>query len=127
MRFELVSPERLLKSGDVDAVTLPGAEGDMTAMPGHAPVLTTLRPGVITVAEEGGESRLFIRGGFAEIAPEGLIILAEEAIALEELDAAKLDQEIQNAREDVDDATEDDARARAQERLDHLTQLQSAI
>ena len=79
MQFDLVSPERKLASGAVRAVQIPGAEGDMTAMPDHAPMITTLRPGILTTEGEGGETRYVVTGGFAEITPEGTTVLAERA------------------------------------------------
>jgi F-type H+-transporting ATPase subunit epsilon len=127
LHFELVSPERLIKSGEVDGVTVPGTEGDFTALPGHAPVLSTMRPGVLTIREDGVDARIFIRGGFAEVTADGLTILAEEAISMEDLDQARLGQEIKNAQDDVSDAKDDTIRSRAQEKLDHLRQLLSAV
>ncbi|MCJ7528855.1 MAG: F0F1 ATP synthase subunit epsilon [Methyloceanibacter sp.] len=127
-RFELVSPERLLVSGDVEQVLVPGAEGDMTVLAHHAPLLTTLRPGLLDIGLPGGEhQRFFIRGGFAEIGPSGLTILAETAIDLVELDAGRFAQAIKDAEEDVADATEDAARDRAKTKLDHLRQVQTTL
>lgn len=127
-RFELVSPERLLISADAEQVLVPGAEGDFTVLPHHAPVLSTLRPGVLDVRLHGGEERrLFLRGGFAEVDPESLTVLAEHAIDLAELDAAALAQEIRDAEEDVADAKDDAARDKAQEKLDRLKLLQSSL
>ena len=127
-KFELVSPERLLVSGEVEQVLVPGAEGDMTVLAHHAPVLTTLKPGVLDIGYPDGEhQRFFLRGGFAEINPAGLIVLAETAIDLVELDAGQLVQAIKDAEEDVADASEDAARDRAQTRLDHLRQVQGAL
>lgn len=128
LHFELVSPERLLFSGDVAEVDIPGAEGDMGILPGHAPVLSTLRPGVITVTKEGGaKERIFVRGGFAEVNPQGLTVLAEVAVPVAELNAGRLAQEVRDAQEDVSDAQDDETRRRAQENLDHLQALQSAL
>jgi len=128
LKFELVSPERLLRSGDVQEVMVPGSEGDFVVMPQHAPMLTTLRPGVIIFKdEEGAEFKVFVRGGFAEVASDGLIILAETAIPMEELDRERLSQEIKNTEEDVTDAKDDETRATAQQALDHLQQLQAAL
>jgi F-type H+-transporting ATPase subunit epsilon len=127
-RFELVSPERLLVSGEVEQVLVPGAEGDMTVLAHHAPLLTTLRPGLLDIGLPGGEhQRFFIRGGFAEIGPSGLTILAETAIDLVELDAGRFAQAIKDAEEDVADATEDAARDRAKTKLDHLRQVQTTL
>jgi F-type H+-transporting ATPase subunit epsilon len=127
-KFELVSPERLLVSGEVEQVLVPGAEGDMTVLAHHAPLLTTLRPGLLEIGlPGGGQQRFFIRGGFAEVGPSGLTVLAETAIDLVELDAGQLAQAVKNAEEDVADATKDTARDRAQTKLDHLRQVQAAL
>jgi F-type H+-transporting ATPase subunit epsilon len=127
-KFELVSPERLLVSGEVEQVLVPGAEGDMTVLAHHAPVLTTLRPGLLDIGLPGGEhQRFFIRGGFAEIGPSGLTVLAETAIDLVELDAVRLAQAVRDAEEDVTDAPEGAIRDRAQTKLDHLRQVQATL
>ncbi|MGB5215782.1 MAG: F0F1 ATP synthase subunit epsilon [Anderseniella sp.] len=128
LKFELVSPERLLSSGDVQQVVVPGTEGEFTVLVNHAPVLSTLKPGVVTVTDESGNAeRIFVRGGFAEVNPAGLTILAEEAVAVSELSPDDLAQKIKNAQEDVNDASDPEKKRRAQETLDHLTQLQSAL
>jgi F-type H+-transporting ATPase subunit epsilon len=128
LKFELVSPERLLSSGDVQQVVVPGTEGEFTVLVNHAPVLSTLKPGVVTVTDESGNAeRIFVRGGFAEVNPAGLTILAEEAVAVSELSPEDLAQKIKNAQEDVNDASDPEKKRRAQETLDHLTQLQSAL
>lgn len=128
LNFDLVSPERLLLSEQVDLVTVPGADGDMGIMGGHAPVMSTLRPGVIGVEAEGQpERRYFVRGGFVEVTPAGLTVLAEHTVPLAELDAAALEREIANAQEDVADAKSDEKRRIAQEKLDYLTQLRQAL
>ncbi len=128
LHFELVSPTRLLFSGNVAMVNIPGTEGDMGILPGHAPVLSTLRPGVITVTRDAGEAlKIFVRGGFAEVTPGGLTVLAETAIPLAELDAATLATQVSNAEEDLADAKDDETRRRASENLEHLKALQSAL
>ena len=127
-KFELVSPERLLVSEEVEQVLVPGSEGDMTVLSGHAPVLTTLRPGLLDIGYSGGEHRrYFIRGGFAEAGPAGLTVLAKTAIDLVELDAGMLASAIKDAEEDVTDASGDIVRDRAQTKLDHLRQVQLAL
>jgi len=126
-KFELVSPERLLVSGEVEQVLVPGAEGDMTVLAKHAPALTTLRPGLLDIGFPGGKSqRFFIRGGFAEVNPAGLTVLAETAIDLDELQADQLAQAIKDAEEDVTDL-ENDAKDRAQTKLEHLRQVQVTL
>lgn len=128
MQFDLVSPERLLLSEEVHMVTVPGTEGDFGVLARHMPVMSTIRPGVVTVTVEGQpERKIFVWGGFADVTPSGLTILAEEAIPVEELDAARLDQEIQNAEEDVGSASSDEARQKAREKLDHLRAARSAL
>jgi F-type H+-transporting ATPase subunit epsilon len=128
LHFELVSPARLLYSGDVASVILPGSEGEMTILPQHAPLLATLKPGVVTVSKDGGGSeRIFVRGGFAEVNPQGLTVLAETAIPVADLDAAALNQQIKNAEEDAADAKDDESRRKAQEQIDHLKALQGAL
>lgn len=128
LHFDLVSPERLLISAEVDQVDVPGSEGDFGVMANHAPVMTTLRPGVLTIQSPGkaGE-KYFVRGGFAEVTLGGLTVLAEEAMPLAELDMAALDQRIKNAEEDVADAKEEVARQRAQETLNRLRELRTAL
>jgi F-type H+-transporting ATPase subunit epsilon len=128
LHFELVSPARLLFSGEVTSVTIPGTDGEMGIFAGHAPVLSTLRPGVVTITRESGQpEKIFVRGGFAEVNPSGLTMLAETAIPLAELDAAALAQQIKNSEEDVADAKDDETRRRAQENLDHLKVLHAAL
>jgi F-type H+-transporting ATPase subunit epsilon len=128
LHFELVSPAKLLFSGDVVSVSLPGTEGDMGILAGHAPVLSTLRPGVVVVTKDGGSSeKIFVRGGFAEVNTKGLIVLAETAIPLAELDSGALAQQIKDAEEDVADAKDDETRRKAVENLDHLKGVQAAL
>lgn len=127
LNFEMVSPEKLLLSEEVTSVTVPGTEGDFTVFAQHAPVLSTMRPGVVDVQKDSGEERIFVRGGFAEVNPAGLTILAEEAIPMADLDKDALAQQIQNATEDVNDAKDDEKKRIAQETLDHLKQLEASL
>lgn len=126
-KFELVSPERLLLSADVEQVLVPGSEGDFTMLPRHAPLLTALRPGLLEIGGGQERKRYFVRGGFAEVGPAGLIVLAETAVDLVELDRTMLDQAIKDAEEDVADATDDGSRDRARTKLDHLRQVQATL
>ena len=87
MQFELVSPERKLASVEASEVQIPGAEGDFTAMPDHAPVITTLRPGYLTVVSAGGTEQYFVTGGFAEVSGESTTVLAERAYAKADMTA----------------------------------------
>lgn len=126
--FELVSPERLLFAGDVESVVVPASEGHMTVLKDHAPVMATLKPGVVEIDETGARKhRLFVRGGFADISSGGLTILAEQAIPLEELDVAALDREIKNAEEDQADATSEEAKRAATEKVGQLRELKAAL
>ena len=127
-QFELVSPERLLVSEQVESVVIPGIEGEMTVMAKHAPVMTTIKPGVVTVKTAAGETeRYVVFGGFADILPEGCTLLAESAVAVKDIDRADLARRIQEAREDVSDAKDDEARTRAEQFLDQLTTLEGAV
>ncbi len=125
--FELVSPDKLLFNGPAQSVLVPGSDGDFVVLRDHAPVMTSLRPGVVAIEEEGGKTlRYFVRGGFADVNPGGLIVLAETALPAEDINAAHLDQEIKNAEEDVADASEDNKRL-AQEKLDRLRELKETM
>ena len=105
--FDFVGPERSLYSGEVESVQLPGTEGEMTVLAGHAPVLTSLRVGVIVVTERANSGkRIYVRGGFADIGPTGVTVLAERAAPIEELTSESLDRDIE-AAELQRDATED--------------------
>ena len=125
--FDLVSPERLLFSGDVDQVDVPGAEGDFGVLAGHAPLIAMLRPGILTMFRGGGEVRVVVNGGYAEVNPEGLIILADMAVPLEEFDRDVLAGEIRDTEEDVADTTDDWQRDKLALKLDHLRALQAAL
>ncbi|MEQ9690481.1 MAG: F0F1 ATP synthase subunit epsilon [Bauldia litoralis] len=125
-QFELVAPEKLLVSEPVDQVVVPGTEGYFAVLKGHAPQMSTLRPGVVEVQRGGDTELIFVRGGFADVGPEGLTILAEQAMPLSELDAATLAQEVQNAQEDVNDAPDPVAKAAAEMRLNQLQEVQAA-
>ena len=128
IHFDLVSPEQLLLSEDVTMVTLPGSEGYFCVLAGHAPVISTLRPGVIDVkGGESGDMRLFVRGGFAEVDPKKVVVLAEEAISLDNFDVEALETRIRNTEEDLAAAKTESDRARVAEALDYLRQLRAAV
>jgi F-type H+-transporting ATPase subunit epsilon len=127
-RFELVSPEKLVLAAEVQQVLVPGSEGDMGILPGHAPVMTTIRPGLLEVTTRSGNAkRFYVRGGFAEAGPERLTVLAQQSINLEELNADHLAQEIRNLEEDVADAKTDEIREKAEFSLDRLKELQAVL
>jgi len=126
-QFELVSPERLLLSGMVDEVVVPGSEGYFTVLKGHAPFMSTMKPGVVEVKRSEGDLRIFVRGGFADVNGVGLTILAEQAIMVADVDAAMLAEDIRNAEEDVTDAKDGATRDAAQLRLYQLKEVQTAL
>jgi F-type H+-transporting ATPase subunit epsilon len=114
VQFELVSPERLLVSGPVEMVVVPGAEGDFGVLPGHAPLISSVRTGVISIFEGGKvDRRIFVAGGFAEVTPERCTVLADEAVALETADRTAIEARIKAARDDLTDADNDAERASA--------------
>jgi F-type H+-transporting ATPase subunit epsilon len=125
--FELVSPERQLFSGAVEQVVVPGAEGDFGVLAGHAPFVSSLRPGILTIHGDGQPRRLYVRGGFAEVSEAGLTVLAERATAVEDLRADQIDAEIRDAEEDLADAKDDAAKARAAEKLDQLRSVKAVL
>ena len=128
-QFELVSPERLLMSEPVDQVVVPGEEGYFTVLKGHAPFMSTLKPGVVdvTMADASCVGRSFVRGGFADVGVTGLTSLAEEAIPLAEVDTQALAQDVRNAEEDVVDAKDAETKAAAELILHQLREVQTAI
>lgn len=126
-RFDLVSPERLLVSEDVESVVIPGSEGEMTVMAQHAPVMTTIKPGVVTVKSASGEQRYVVFGGFADILPSGCTLLAEEAVHVKDIDRADLARRVQEAKEDLADAKDDGQRTKAEQFLHQLTTLEGAL
>jgi F-type H+-transporting ATPase subunit epsilon len=126
-RFDLVSPEKLLFAGDVAQVDLPGSEGDMGVLAGHAPLVTALRPGILVAYREGGDLRVVVSGGFAEVGPAGLTVLADRAVPIAEFDRAVLAGEIKDTEEDVAEATEGWQRDKLTHRLEQLKALQAAL
>ena len=116
--FELVSPERLLLSESVEMVVVPGSEGDFGVLAGHAATVSSIRPGVLAVFENGNViSRVFVSGGFAEVTPERCTVLADEAIALEDLSRAEIEKAIADLRDDANAARDDRERATAEKAL----------
>lgn len=127
LHFSLVSPVRELFSGDVKQVDAPGVEGEFGVLPKHAPFMTVLKPGVVRIHEDSGVTPVFVRGGFADVTPAGLTILAEEAIRLSDVDAGALDTEISKLRSDAADPGDETRRRRASERLVYLEALRAAV
>ncbi|WP_099866920.1 F0F1 ATP synthase subunit epsilon [Pararhizobium haloflavum] len=126
--FELVSPERLLVSAEAVSVVIPGSEGEMTVLPQHAPVMTTLRPGIVSVELSTGEKQDFVVfGGFADILPTGCTLLAEAAFAVNDLDRDEFARRVEAARADREKASGDEEVMKLDEYLNQLTTLQGAI
>jgi F-type H+-transporting ATPase subunit epsilon len=123
LHFELVSPEKIAFSGEVDQVDVPGAEGDFGVFAGHAPLISLLRPGVVTVYKGGEQIRLVVLGGLAEIGPGGLTLLADVATSIEDLDRATLQAQIAEMEERVKSMEQGSALDQAVTRLDHFKAL----
>ena len=126
MQFDLVSPERKLASGQATSVHIPGADGDMTAMPDHAPVVTTLRPGILTVDMDGSTQEYAVTGGFAQITAEGTTVLADEALPKGEITGDLLDERIAAATT-ARDAAEGAAADEAAKRVADLEALKAVL
>ena len=126
-QFDLVSPEKLLFSGQVDQVDVPGSEGDFGVLAGHAPLVSTVRPGILVIYRDGGELRIVVNGGFAEVNSAGLTVLAEMAVPLEEFDRDLLAGVIKDTEEDVGDATDDWKRDKLAHKLAQIKALQAAL
>lgn len=127
-QFELVSPEQLLVSTQASQVLVPGTDGYFTVLANHAPTMSTLQPGVAEVTDDAGTTEKYVVfGGFVDVTPEACTLLAESAVRVADIDRADLEQRIQDAREDVSDAKDDEARSKAQGYLDQLTTLHGAI
>jgi F-type H+-transporting ATPase subunit epsilon len=128
MHFELVSPERILFSGEVDAVLLPATEGEMTVMPGHAPSVTTLKAGfVVTSDAKNHGTRVLVRGGFAEVNASGVIVLAERATPVEELTPEKIDREITELQTRRDGSDDEASRRSYDEMIGQLEEARAAL
>lgn len=124
LKIEIVSPERLVLSETVQSVTVPGTEGYFTVMSDHAPFMTTLRPGFITVSKDAGHADVyFVRGGFADVSPEGLTVLAEEASPFAEFDHGDLQVQIKAAEEELLRAQSPEDKSYAQEVVSALLNL----
>jgi F-type H+-transporting ATPase subunit epsilon len=104
MQFDLVSPERMLMSTTAAEVQIPGADGDLTAMPGHTSLITTLRPGILKVSAGGQTSEFAVTGGFAEVSPEGVTVMAERSLPRSEMTAEVMRDWVAEARKAKDDA-----------------------
>ena len=125
--FDLVSPAKLLFSGEVDQVDVPGSEGEFGVLAGHAPFVTTLRPGILVVHSERETLRVVVDAGFAEVGPAGLTVLANMAVPVEEFDVSQLAAVIKDTEEDVADEKDSWTRDKLAQKLDRLRALQAAL
>lgn len=124
-KFELVSPERVLLSVDAEQAMVPGVDGDFTVFPGHAPLISTLRPGLLEVLTASGKKQIFVKTGFADVSAVAVTVLAETAFDLAGVSAAQIADEIALAESDLAAAKDDDARTLAQTAIDRLRSLAS--
>jgi F-type H+-transporting ATPase subunit epsilon len=123
-KFELVTPERMALSQDAAQVVVPGVEGDFTVLAGHAPVISALRPGIIDVTlPDASRTRIFVKGGFAEVDAGHLTVLAERALDVEAMDAATVAAELETAQADLASATDDAGRLAAASAVERLRGL----
>jgi F-type H+-transporting ATPase subunit epsilon len=123
LHFELVSPKKLVFSGDVEQVDVPGAEGDFGVLAGHAPMVTTLRPGILTVHGAGGEEKIVVLGGFAEVSAQGLTVLADVAEAVEDIDRTLITARIAEMERHIEKLQPGSELDKAITRLDHFKEV----
>ena len=121
--FELVSPEKLVFSGDVEQVDVPGAEGDFGVLAGHAPFVATLRPGILTVHGAGGDQKMVVLGGFAEVSADGLTVLAEIAESVEKIDREAIAARIREMETRIEKMEPGNELDKAIARLDHFKEV----
>jgi F-type H+-transporting ATPase subunit epsilon len=122
-----VSPEKLLFSGEVEQVDVPGSEGEFGVLAGHAPLVTTLRPGILVIHGERDALRVVVDAGFAEVGPAGLTVLANLAVPVDEFDVAQLASVIKDTEEDLADEKDGWTRDKLAQKLDRLRALQAAL
>ncbi|MFK7903046.1 MAG: F0F1 ATP synthase subunit epsilon [Nitratireductor sp.] len=126
--FELVSPEKLILSGEASDVIVPGSEGYFTVMANHAPLMSTVKPGVVEVTMADGEKHsIFVKGGFADVSPAGFTLLAEQATPISELEASDLDAQITAADEAAENAKTDGAKEAAIQLSSQLKEVKAAL
>ena len=125
--FELVSPDKISFSGEVDQVDVPGSEGDFGVLAGHAPLIALLRPGLMTVYSGGQQTKLVVLGGFAEVGPDGLTVLADVATSLEDLDRASLQKQIVEIEQGIKELAQGSELDREIARLDHFKALEQHL
>lgn len=126
LTFSLVSPERELFTGQVSQVDVPGTEGDMGILPDHTPLMAAVRTGAIRVYADGSETEYFVQGGFADVTPEGLTVLAERATLMADVDASEVAEQIESAKAALE-GLEGEAQLLAQQNLDGLTEMAARL
>jgi F-type H+-transporting ATPase subunit epsilon len=122
-QFDLVSPERLLFSGEVEQVDVPGSEGDFGVFANHAPLVAIVRPGVLTIHAGGKVEKIVVLGGFAEVGPNGLTVLADVAASVEEMDRAVIAKQIKETEKRMAELAQGSTLDKEIARLDHLKSL----
>lgn len=127
LHFALVSPDRELFSGAVDQVVAPGVEGEFGVLPNHAPFMTVLQPGPLRIFQGGDVRKMFVNGGFADVTPQGLTVLAEEAIDLAQVNPAVIAQQLRDAQEELNAADSEALRGPLAARVERLNALQQAL
>jgi len=127
VKFDLVSPEKLLLSEEVDMVTLPGTEGRFGVLAHHAPLMTTLSPGVVEIRNEGADKHYFVRGGFADVTPAGLTLLAEEALLVDDISPEWIDNRIKDLESDLEHAELDETKTRAAAEIEELKLIRTGL
>jgi F-type H+-transporting ATPase subunit epsilon len=125
--FDLVAPDKLSFSGEVDQVDVPGAEGDFGVLAGHAPLVAMLKPGILVVHIGGDKQRIVVLGGFAEVNPQGLTILADVATSVEDIDRAAIATHIREMEENIKEMEQGTLLDRAIARLDHFKALDTHL
>jgi F-type H+-transporting ATPase subunit epsilon len=125
--FDLVSPEQVLFSGEVEHVVVPGSEGEFGVLAGHAPLVAMLRPGILKILGSGQPQRILVVGGFAEVGPGGLTVLADKAVPVEELDPEVIAGEIKDTEEDIANGTNERQRDKLRQKIEQLRAVQAVL
>lgn len=125
--FDLVSPEKIAFSGEVDQVDIPGTEGDFGVMAGHSPVVATIRPGIMTVYSGGKQEKIVVLGGLAEVSPKGLTVLADVATSVEDLDRVAMQKTIAEMEAAIANQLEGNALDKEIARLDHFRTVMNHV
>ncbi len=124
-QFELVTPERLLLAGEAEQVVIPGVEGDFAMLAGHAPVISTLRPGILEITMTDAKRRVFVKKGVAEADPERLTVLAQTAVDVDDFDSGRISDELKAAEAELAEAQDDKSKMLAETLVDQLKRLQA--